>query len=55
MVTRGDFIPEISPELLEIDQICQFQKCSPPREEQSIIRVFHSSMHGSRGILDEIT
>ena len=55
MQTHWVLIPELSPEPLEIDQICQFQKCSPPRDEQSIIRVFHPSKHGSRGIVDEMT
>ena len=55
MQTAWDLVSEISPELFEIDQICQLQKCSPPREEQSISRVFHSCKPGSRGIVDEIT
>ena len=32
----------------KIDQICQLQKCVPRWEEQSINRVFHSRMPGSR-------
>ena len=55
METRWDLVLEIFREPLEIDQICQFQKCSPRWEEQSSYRVFHSSMHGSRVIVADIT
>ena len=52
--TRWDLVLELFREQLEIDQICQFQKCSPRWEEQSINRVFHSSMPGSRVIVGDI-
>ena len=49
--TRSDLVLELSREPLEIDQIIQVQKCSPHWEEQSINRMFHSSMPGSRVIV----
>ena len=55
METRWDLVLELFREPLEQDQICQFQKCSPRWEEQSINRVFHCSMHGSRVIVADIT
>ena len=51
METRSDLVLELSREPLEIDQICQLQKCSPHWEEQSINRVFHCSRPGSRVIV----
>ena len=51
METRWDLVLELSWEPLEIDQICQLQRCSPRWEEQSINRVFHSGIHGSRDIV----
>ena len=42
-----DLVLELSREPLEIDQICQLQKCVPRLEEHSINRVFQSTMHGS--------
>ena len=55
METRSDFVLELSREPLEIDQICQLQICSPHWEEQSINRMFHSSLPGSRVIVDDAT
>ena len=55
METRRDLVLELFREPLETDQICQFQKCSPRWEEQSSNRVFHSSMHGSRVTVADIT
>ena len=55
METRWDLVLELSREPLEIDQICQFQKCSPRWEEPSCNRVFHSSMPGSLVIVADIT
>ena len=55
MATRKDLVLELSREPLEIDQIYQWQKCSPHWEEQSIIRVFHSSLPGSRVIVADAT
>ena len=51
METRMDLVLKLSREPLEIDQICQLQKCSPHWEEQSINRVFHSSLPESRVIV----
>ena len=53
--TRSDLVLELFREPLEIDQICQWQKCSPHWEEQSIKRVFHSSLPGSRVIVADAT
>ena len=53
--TRSDLVLEIFREPLELDQICQLQKCSPHWGEQSINRVFHSSMPGSRVIVADAT
>ena len=55
METRWDLVLELIREPFEIDQICQFQKCSPRSEEQSINRVFHSSMPESRVIVADTT
>ena len=55
METRSDLVLELSREPLEIDQICQLQKCSPHWEEQSIYRVFHSILPESRVIVADAT
>ena len=55
METRWDLVLELFREPLEKDLICQLRKCSPRWEEQSINRVFHSSMPGSRVIVADIT
>ena len=55
METRSDLVLELSREPLEIDLICQWQRCSPYWEEQSINRVFHSSLPGSRAIVADAT
>ena len=55
METRLDLVIELSREPQKIDQLCQFQKCAPPREEQSINTVFHSRMPRSRVIVADIT
>ena len=55
METRSDLILVLSREPLEIDLICQLQKCSPHWVEQSINRVFHCSMPGSRVIVADAT
>ena len=55
METRSDLVLELFREPLEIDQICQLQRCSPHWEEQSINRVFHSSLPGSRVIVADAT
>ena len=55
METRRDLVLELFRGPLELDQICQLQKCSPHWGEQSINRVFHSSMPGSRVIVADAT
>ena len=55
METRSDLVLELFREPLEKDQIIQLQKCSPQWVEQSINRVFHSSLPGSRVIVDDAT
>ena len=55
METRWDLVLKLFREPLEIDRICQLRKCSPCWEEQSINRVFHSNMPGSRVIVADIT
>ena len=55
MEIRRDLVLELFREPLEIDQIIQLHKCSPHWEEQSINRVFHFSMPGSRVIVADAT
>ena len=53
--TFWDLVTQLSRELVEVDQICQLLECAPPCEEQSINRLFHSNMPGSRVIVANIT
>ena len=53
--TFWDIVTRLSRELVEVDQICQLLECAPRSEEQSINRLFHSSMYGSRVIVANIT
>ena len=53
--TFWDLVTQLSRELVEVDQICQLLECAPRWEEQSINRLFHSSMPGSRVIVANIT
>ena len=53
--TFWDLVTRLSRELAEVDQICQLQECAPRWEEQSINRLFHSSIPGSRVIVANIT
>ena len=55
MYTFWDLVTRLSRELVEVDQICQLQECAPRWEEQSINRLFHSSMPGYRVIVANIT
>ena len=50
-----DMVTQLSRELVEVDQICQLLECALRWEEQSINRLFHSSMPGSRVIVANIT
>ena len=53
--TLLDLVAQLSRELVEVNQICQLLECSPRWEEQSINRLFHSSLPGSRVIVANIT
>ena len=53
--TFWDVVTQLSRELVEVDRICQLLECAPPWEEQSINRLFHSSLPGSRVIVANIT
>ena len=53
--TFWDLVNKLSRELVEVDQICQLLECSSRCEEQSINRLFHSRMPGSRVIVANIT
>ena len=51
MESRWDLVLELSREPFEIEQICQWLKCAPRCEEQSINRVFHSNTPGFQVIV----
>ena len=53
--TFWDLVTRLSREIIEVYQICQWLECSSRWEEQSINRLFHSSMTGSRVIVANIT
>ena len=53
--TLWDLVTQLSRVLVEPDQICQLLECAPRWEEQSINRVFDSSLPGSRVIVTDIT
>ena len=55
METRMDLVLELSREPFEIEQICQWLKCAPRWEEQSINRVFHCKSPGSQVIVADVT
>ena len=52
--TLLDLVNRLFRELVEVYQICQLVECSSRWEEQSINRVFHSSLPGSRVIVANI-
>ena len=52
--TLLDLVTRLFRELVEVYQICQLLECSSRWEEQSINRVFHSSLSGSRVIVANI-
>ena len=54
METPWDLVLELSREPFEIGQICQWLKCAPRGEEQSINRVFHCNSPGSQVIVADI-
>ena len=55
METPWDLVLELSRKPFEIEQICQWLKCAPRRDEQSINRVFHSNSPGSQVIVADVT
>ena len=54
METPWDLVLELSREPFEIEQICQWLKCAPRRDEQSILRVFHCKLPGSQVIVADV-
>ena len=54
-VSRWNIAPQLSQEPFELEQICQWLKCAPRWEEQSINRVFHCSTPGSQDKLADAT
>ena len=54
METRWDLVLELSREPFEIEQICQWLKCAPRRDEQSINRVFHCNSPRSHVIVADV-
>ena len=55
METRWNFVLELSREPFEIEQICQWLKCAPRWEEQSINSVFHCKSPGSQFKVGDVT
>ena len=55
METSWDFVLELSREPFEIEQICQWLKCAPRWEEQSINRVYHCKSPGFQVIVADVT
>ena len=55
METRWDFLLELSREPFVIEQICQWLKCAPRWEEQSINRVYHCRSPGFQVIAADVT
>ena len=54
METPWDLVLELSQEPFEIEQICQWLKCAPRRDEKSIHRVFHCKSPGSQVIVADV-
>ena len=54
-VSRWNIAPQLSQEPFELEQICQWLKCAPRWEKQSIKRVFHCSTPGSQDIVADET
>ena len=54
METPWDLVLELSREPFEIKQICQWLKCAPRWEEQSINRVYHGKSPGSQVIVADV-
>ena len=54
METRRNFVLELSREPFEIERICQWLKCAPRWEEQSINSVFLCKSPGSQVIVADV-
>ena len=54
METPCDLVLELSREPFEIEQICEWLKCAPRWEEQSINRVYHCNSPGSQIIVADV-
>ena len=52
--TRWDLVLELSREPFEIKQICEWLKCAPRRDGQSINRVFPCNSPGSQVIVSDV-
>ena len=55
METRWNLVLELPREPFKIQQICQWLKCAPRWDEQSINRVFHCKSPGSQAIVADVT
>ena len=55
METRWNIVLELSREPFEIEQICQWLKCAPRWEEESINSVFHCKSPGSQFKVGDVT
>ena len=54
METPWELVIELSREPFEIEQICQYLKCAPRRDEQSINRVIFLKTPGSQVIVADV-
>ena len=52
--SRWNFVLELSREPFEIEQICEWLKCAPRWDGQSINRVFHCNSPGSQVIVADV-
>ena len=55
METPWDLVLDLSREPFEIEQICQWLKCAPRWDEQSINRVYHCKSPGFQVIVADVT
>ena len=54
METPWDLVHDLSRETFEIEQICEWLKCAPRWDEQSINRVYHCKYPGSQVIVADV-
>ena len=54
METPWDLVHDLSREPFEIEQICEWLKCAPRWDEQSINRVYHCKYPGSQVIVADV-